>query len=122
MLTVAQWSVRHRKLIIVAWIAALIALMGASRAAGDKFANNLTLPATDSTHGTALLQSSFPAAAGDQDQIVFHTSGGEAITNAKARAQIARTIQSVRHLPHVVSVVSPFAQPGAVAHDSRTAF
>src|SRR5215471_2533083 len=78
MLTIARWSVRHRKLIIAAWIAALVLLMGASRAAGDQFANNLTLPGTDSTHGVDLLKSSFPAAAGDQDQIVFHTGGGEA--------------------------------------------
>ena len=122
MLTITGWSVRHRKLIIAAWTAALVLLMGASHTAGDRFANNLTLPGTDSTHGVDLLKGSFPAAAGDQDQIVFHTGGGEAITSAQARAQIARTIQNVRHLPHVVSVVSPFAQPGAVAHDDRTAF
>jgi putative drug exporter of the RND superfamily len=121
MLSVARWSVRHRRLIIVAWIAALVSLMGASHVAGSRFANNLTLPGTDSTRGVDLLKSSFPGASGDQDQIVFHTTRGP-ITGARSRAAIARTIASVRHLPHVVSVLSPFAQPGAVAHDGRTAF
>jgi RND superfamily putative drug exporter len=121
MLTVARWSANHRRLVIAAWIVAVVSLMAASHVAGSKFANNLTLPGTDSTRGVELLKSSFPSASGDQDQIVFHTTG-ESIGSARSRARIARTIASVRHLPHVVSVVSPFAQPGAVAHDGRTAF
>src|SRR4051794_31891692 len=110
MLTLARWSVNHRRLVIVGWIIALVAFMGASHSAGNKFANNLTLPGTDSTRGVDLLKSSFPSASGDQDQIVFHTDGGS-ITSVQSRARIARAIASVRHLPHVVSVVSPFAQP-----------
>ena len=121
MLTVARWSMNHRRLIIAAWIVALVSLMGASHVAGNKFANNLTLPGTDSTRGVDLLKSSFASVSGDQDQIVFHTTGGP-VTSPQARARIARTITRVRHLPHVVSVASPFAQPGAVAHDGRTAF
>jgi len=69
MLTVARWSVHHRRLIIVAWIVALAALSGASHVAGTRFANNLTLPGTDSTHGVDLLKASFPSASGDHDQI-----------------------------------------------------
>jgi RND superfamily putative drug exporter len=111
----------HRRLIIAAWIVALVSLMGASHVAGNKFANNLTLPGTDSTRGVDLLKSSFASVSGDQDQIVFHTTGGP-VTSPQARARIARTITRIRHLPHVVSVASPFAQPGAVAHDGRTAF
>jgi putative drug exporter of the RND superfamily len=121
MLTLARWSVNHRRLIIVAWIAALVSLMGASHVAGNTFANNLTLPGTDSTRGVDLLKSSLPGASGDQDQIVFHATGGP-ITSARSRDRIARTIARVRRLPHVVSVVGPFAQPGAVARDGRTAF
>jgi putative drug exporter of the RND superfamily len=121
MLTVARWSVNHRRLVIVAWITALVTLMGASHIAGNRFANNLTLPGTDSTRGVDLLRSSFPSASGDQDQIVFHTTAGS-IRSAASRARIAGTIRSIRHLPHVVSVVSPFTQPGAVAHNDRTAF
>src|SRR5438270_9716627 len=108
MLTIARWSVRHRRLIIVAWILALAALSVASHVAGARYTNNLTLPGTDSTHGVDLLKASFPSASGDQDQIVFHTTRG-AITAPQARAQIAQTIGSIAHLPHVVSVVSPFA-------------
>ena len=121
MLTVARWSANHRPLIITAWIVALVSLMGASHVAGNTFANNLTLPGTDSTRGVDLLKSSFPRASGDQDQIVFHTTAGS-IRSAGSRSRIAGTIRSVRHLPHVVSVVSPFSQPGAVAHNDRTAF
>jgi putative drug exporter of the RND superfamily len=121
MLTVARWSVSHRRPIIAAWIVALVSLMGVTHIVGNRFANNLTLPGTDSTRGVDLLRSSFPRASGDQDQIVFHTTGGP-VTSPRARVRIARTIARVRHLPHVASVASPFTQPGAVAHDGRTAF
>ena len=78
-----------------------------SQGVGDRAANNFGLPNTDSQHAVDLLQSRFPAQAGDVDQIVFHARHGT-LTDATARAVITPVLAHIAQLPHVTGVVSPY--------------
>src|SRR5215510_2491085 len=109
MLTWTRWMIGHRWLVIVAWIALAAGLVGVSQGVGNRAANNFSLPNTDSQHAVDLLQSRFPAQAGDADQIVFHAADGT-ITDASARAVITPLLARIAQLPHVAAVVSPYQQ------------
>jgi RND superfamily putative drug exporter len=121
MQSLAQFSISHRRTVIGVWIALLVASIGTAGAVKNHFNNNLTLPNTGAQKATDLLRSHFPALAGDSDQIVFHTSDGS-LTSAANRARVAAALRAVATLPHVVEVISPYANPQAIAHDRRTGF
>ena len=76
MVNIARWTMRHRRTVVVAWIVAAIGIFAVSNSVGKKTASSFTLPGTNSQQAVDLLQSHFPAQAGDADQIVFHAKTG----------------------------------------------
>ncbi len=76
MLKVTRWCIHHRRHVFVAWIA--IAVLGTviTSVAGRTYAQNFSLPGTESQHALDLLKNEFPAQSGDVDTIVFHTANG----------------------------------------------
>jgi RND superfamily putative drug exporter len=119
MLTWTRWMIRHRSLVLVAWIVFAGVLLGLSQGLGSRSANNFSLPNTDSQHAVDLLQSRFPAQAGDADQIVFHPLGGT-LTDASVRSTIAPLVARISHLPHVAGVVSPYQRGAQAISADRT--
>jgi RND superfamily putative drug exporter len=117
------WIARHRGRVLLAWLLALIAAVAIFKGAGSDFSNSLTLPGTQSQAAVNALVRDFPKQAGDQDQIVFATSGGS-VTSAAARARIGPALARVASLPHVVSIVSPYSARGAhqISPDQSVAF
>ena len=107
MLKLTRWTIAHRRIVVVAWIVLAVGVLAVSQAVGKRNANNFSLPNTDSQRAVDLLQSRFPAQAGDADQIVFRTRGGK-LTDASARAVIAPLLVRIARLPHVAGVVSPY--------------
>jgi putative drug exporter of the RND superfamily len=123
MAPLARWCFRHRVIVLVAWIAGLIALGGISQAVGNQYSDSFSLPGTESTRALKLLQRSFAAQSGDTAQIVLHTRSG-AVGDPAVKDRVSAMLARVEKLPHVVSVVSPFTPRGArqVSQDGRTAF
>ena len=119
----AQWSVRHRRWVIGGWAVLVLALMVLSRLSGgavDK--NDFSFSGYDSQDARVVLQREFPSAAGDSDQIVFHTRSGR-VTDAAVRTRMRAMFAQVARLPHVVAVTDPYATGGqAIAKDAKTAF
>jgi putative drug exporter of the RND superfamily len=122
MVKIARWTMGHRRIVVAVWIVATIAILAVSSSVGKKTASSFTLPGTGSQQAVDLLNSSFPAQAGDADQIVFHAKTGK-LTDAADRAAIGTALGRVAGLPDVTGVVSPFA-PGqhAVSRDGTIAF
>jgi RND superfamily putative drug exporter len=107
MLKLTRWTIAHRRIVVVAWIVLAVGVLATSQAVGKRNANNFSLPNTDSQRAVDLLQSRFPAQAGDADQIVFQTHTGK-LTDRSARAVISPMLVRVARLPHVAGVVSPY--------------
>jgi RND superfamily putative drug exporter len=95
----------------VLWLVALVAAVGVSGAVGSHYANNFTLPGTDSQRAADLLSGQFHSQSGDSDQIVLHATNGT-LTAPATRSQIVAMLARVARLPHVTSVGSPFAPGG----------
>jgi RND superfamily putative drug exporter len=108
----AQWAVRHRRTVVIAWLVLLVGSLGLSGAIGTEYSNNFSLPGTDAQRAADLLKRDFPAQAGDADQIVFATHGGT-IREAAVRSRVAPMLATVARLPHVTGVVSPYSARGA---------
>ena len=121
MLALARWCSQHRRIVLVAWLVVLIAVMAGWRAAGSEYANNFSLGDTDSQHALDLLKARFPSQAGDADQIVFHAPAG--LGSPDVRARLTQTLAKVARLPHVSAVVPPLTGTrGQVSRDGKTAF
>src|SRR5436305_12053226 len=122
MLKLTRWTIAHRRIVVVAWIVLAVGVLATSQAVGKRNANDFSLPNTESQRAVDLLQTRFPAQAGDADQIVFRTPVGK-LDDASTRAVIAPLLVRISHLPHVAGVVSPYdAGANAVSSDGTIGF
>jgi RND superfamily putative drug exporter len=108
MLRLTRWTIAHRRLVAIGWVAVAIGVLAISSSVGTRKSNNFSLPNTGSQRATDLLASRFPAQAGDADQIVFHARAGK-LSDPAIRSTVGATIARVSKLPHVTAVVSPYA-------------
>jgi putative drug exporter of the RND superfamily len=97
---------------VLGWLVLLVAVNAVAQSAGTEYSNNFTLPNSDAQRAADLLQRSFPAQAGDRDTIVYKVSSGS-VTDEAVRARMSAMFAEVERLPHVTSVISPYA--GATA-------
>jgi RND superfamily putative drug exporter len=118
-----RWCFRHRRLVLVFWLAALIVVGGLGAAAKTDFSSKFQLSNTQSSTALSLLQKDFPAVSGDADQIVLQAKTGT-ITSAAIEAPIKKMLAEVATLPHVSSVTSPYSAAGAaqVSKDGTIGF
>ncbi len=123
MLRLARWSTTHRKYVLLGWVALLILVNVFAQSAGTTYSNNFTLPNSDSQRAADLLQSSFPAQAGDRDTIVYKVSSGT-VLNPRVRARMSATFAQVAKLPHVTAVISPYGDAAgkSISTDGKIAF
>src|ERR1700722_7336479 len=124
MRALATWCVRHRRLVLLFWIAALVVVSLISRAVGTDYSNSFSLPKTESSDAIALLQAASPKVSGDVDQIVFGTSGRATVHDPAVEARIDAMGAKVAKIPHVTNIVSPYGPDGAthVSKDGKVAF
>jgi RND superfamily putative drug exporter len=120
---VAGVSARHPWRAISLWLVLLVVTLAASGALGTRYANDFTLPGTESQRVTDLLKHQFPAQAGDTDQIVWQVKHGS-VKDGAVQRRIAPMLAEVSRLPHVTGVVSPYSPAGAhqISADGSVAF
>ena len=88
MASFARWCYRHRRIVVIAWLAVLISVIGIERAVGSAYSETFTLPGTESSQAQTLLASALPKQAGDSDTIVWHVRDGSVNDpNVQARIQ-----------------------------------
>lgn len=118
----ARFAVRHRRAVVVAWLAVLTALIAVALAAGAPFASTFQLPGTETQRAFNLLRERFPQRAGDQARLVFRAEAG--IAAPEVRPRVEAVLAAARTLPKVVAVGSPFEPggQGAISPDGRVAF
>jgi RND superfamily putative drug exporter len=103
---------RHHYPVIGAWIVLAVALLAVGHSAGSKTSENLTLPGTDSTKATELLEDDLPEQAYGSNPLVLEAPRGK-LTDAKYSAAVAETAKRLNALADVNSAVSPLSPEGA---------
>ena len=115
---VARWCVRHRRLVVVAWLVVLIGLSTMSHSFGSSYKDSLSLPGTQSFEAQSLLQKAVPQASGDREQIVVAVTVGK-VTDPAVHRRVGAMLARVSALGDVASVASPYG-PSGVAQISRS--
>jgi RND superfamily putative drug exporter len=123
MLKMTRWCISHRRTVLAVWVVIAVATTAVATAVGRDYANNFTLPGTESQRAVDLLTREFPQQSGDVDTFVFRVAHGTVDAPA-VRAVIDPALARIARFPSVVSVVSPYGPGGAVevSRDKRTAF
>jgi RND superfamily putative drug exporter len=107
---IGRFCSRHHWPVIGAWIVLAIALLAISHASGSKTSENLTLPGTDSTIATELLEDNLPEQAYGSNPLVFEAPPGKELTEAKYAAAVGETVKRLQAIPYVNSATSPLAE------------
>ncbi|MFF7755138.1 MMPL family transporter [Streptomyces sp. NPDC007971] len=123
MAALARWCVRHRLVAVLLWLLAFGGITAAAAVAGPAYSNDYEVPGTESGRAAQLLESGFPALAGDSDTVVWHTDTGSVRAPAVERT-MTRTLDRIADLPDVASVAGPYGRHGAhrISADGRTAY
>jgi RND superfamily putative drug exporter len=124
MTRIARWCFEHRWTVVVAWVVALVALIGVSRVAGSDFNSDLSLSNTDSQAAVDLLSRNFAAVAGEGDDVVFQATNGATVRSPKVRDAVTVALAKVAAVPGVESVASPYvaAGTGQISRNGTVAF
>jgi RND superfamily putative drug exporter len=119
---IARWAYRRRWWMLAIWIVALAGFLVLGATAGGKYAEDFSLPGTESQHGFDLLKQQFPSQSGDQAQIVFKADAG--VTDPAVQETMQGLFDSIAKLPLVDDVQSPYAQggPPAVSRDGKIGY
>ncbi|HEX5761771.1 MAG TPA: MMPL family transporter [Solirubrobacterales bacterium] len=114
---------RHHWATIAAWLLVAIGLVVAGQSQASRTNDNLTLPGTDSTAATELLEDNLPGQAFGSNPLVIE-SPGPALTSPEQAEAVAATVKRLRALPDVNSAVSPLSREGAafLSKDRRIAY
>ncbi|HEY3528874.1 MAG TPA: MMPL family transporter [Nocardioides sp.] len=113
----AGLSFRRRGVVLLAWLLGLGLAIGLSAAFGGEKVNGATLPGSDSERAQTLLDSRFPAQAGDRIDVVVHAAD---VRDGDVRARVDGLLREIRGLPHVAEVADPYAAGSAISPDHRT--
>jgi putative drug exporter of the RND superfamily len=115
MAALARWCFRHRKIVLPAWLIALVLVGGIAKSAGSTYTNNFSFPSTDSSRALDVVKANFPSQSGDSDQIVVQAKTGTLHTPEVQNA-VNEMLANVEHLPFVTGVTSPYSS-GLISKD-----
>lgn len=108
----ARWCYRHKGVVLVLWVAALLGLGVASTTAGSNYSNVFSLPDTDSTEAYDRMAQAFPERSGDTDTVVWRVDAGS-VRDGSVRERIEPALKEIAAMPGVGEVVSPYTAAGA---------
>jgi RND superfamily putative drug exporter len=110
--------------VLAIWLIIFVLTIAIGRAVGTNYSNNFNLPGTESTKALHLLQAVEPKSSGDNESVVFATSGGAKITDPSIEAAINKTLSKIAGVQDVGQVISPFSVAGAtqISKDGTIAF
>jgi RND superfamily putative drug exporter len=107
---IGRFCSRHHWPVIGAWVVLAIALVAIGQASGSKTSENLTLPGTDSTTATELLEDNLPEQAYGSNPLTLEAPKGKKLTEAKYAAAVDETVKRLEALPDVNSAASPLME------------
>ncbi|MET8443944.1 MMPL family transporter [Streptomyces sp. NPDC004981] len=122
-----SWCARHFVVVIVLWIAALVALQAVQHAYGGDYSDNFAIPGTQSQDGLDVLEKHAPSAGGYSSQVVVHDADKSL---SGLSSQMSTVVGSLQKLPDVLSAQNPLTAPsstggpdvGPLSADGKTAY
>ncbi|MBB4663702.1 MMPL family transporter [Conexibacter arvalis] len=119
-----RFCVRHRLVVLLAWLALAVALVVAAGSLGSQASDNISLPGTGSQRVTDLLARGFPDQANGPSPIVLEAPPGAKVTDGRYQQPIEDSVDALKRDQFVAKVVSPLDSAGAgqVSRDGTVAY
>ncbi|MFJ8858619.1 MMPL family transporter [Streptomyces sp. NPDC102451] len=122
-----EWCARHFVIVIVLWLAALVALQAVQHAYGGDYSDDFSLSDTQSQKGLDVLEAHAPSAGGYSSQVVVHDADRSL---SDLSSQMSTVVGSLQKLPDVLSVQNPLTAQsssggpdvGPLSGDGKTAY
>jgi len=108
---IGRFCSRHHWPTIAVWLVVAIVLVFISQQSENRTNDNLTLPGTDSTAATELLEDNLPAQAYGNNPLVIRSRQGK-LTEPAASAAVGKTVKRLEGMPDVLSAISPLSKQG----------
>jgi RND superfamily putative drug exporter len=110
---IGRFCSRHHYPVIAVWLVLAVALVLIGQAGGSKTSENLTLPGTDSTIATELLEDNLPEQAFGSNPLTLEAPPGNKLTDPQYSAAVAATVRNLEAQKDVNSATSPLSPQGA---------
>ncbi|MGB5016707.1 MAG: hypothetical protein WBO42_05730, partial [Candidatus Nanopelagicales bacterium] len=117
---VSRTCAEHGRLVIILWLLAMVAIMGANRTLGGAPQNAFTLEGTDSATAQELLGQAFPGSSTEANPLVLHSSDVD-FGKGAGKQTVTKVAADIRGLVSVQTVVTPSEQPTLLSADAHTA-
>ncbi len=120
---IAGFSYRRRRLVLGAWIALLVVLLGLATTVGGAFRTEFKLPGSESQEAFDILKNrGFQTRTGEQAKLVFRAEEG--VTSGPVRQAMEDLFSKIERDVEGASVVSPYSPEGArqIASDGKVAY
>src|SRR5829696_5420520 len=119
MRNLAAWCHDRRRTVIGLWVAAFFLSIALWGTVAGEYANNFSLPGTESQRAYDLLTDRFPQQSGDTASVVFAVDEGNVLDH---RPQIEAVRAEIEKSPEVLAVGDPLAEGAPVSPDGRITF
>jgi len=106
------FAARRAKWVFGGWIVFAVAIVLIANASGRPTSDDTTIPGSDSTRATDLLEQKLPKQANGSVPIVLEAPSGK-LTTGDNRTAVQKTVNSLKRTRYVRSVISPLSQQGS---------
>ena len=117
--SLARACVRHRWIVIGAWVALLVVISGISNAVGPDYRTDFVLPDSESKEVQELMEANNPERAGFSSQIVIQADQGVEDPQVQERLE---ALMAFAEEQEGVQVTSPYDSPQQISQDGTIAF
>jgi RND superfamily putative drug exporter len=109
---IGRFCSRHHWPTIAVWLVLAIGLVVVGQQSESRTNENLTLPGTDSTAATELLEDNLPQQAYGNNPLVIKSSEGK-LTEPALSAAVEKTVKRLEGMHDVISAINPLSPQGA---------
>jgi putative drug exporter of the RND superfamily len=117
----AHWCVRRRRIVLTAWLIALVGTVAMAIVADGEASTTFEMPGTESQAAADLLDARFPSESGSTARVVFATDDGSPLDDPRYSEAIGAMLDDLAEQPGVAGVEDPF-DAGTVSSDGTIAY
>lgn len=101
-----RWAFRHRGVVVMVWLAVLLALFALAGVLSSGTDNTYRIPGTESQQALDALARTFPQVSGASAQLIAVAPDGGSVTDADFEAAVEASVTAIGEIPQVAGVVN----------------